>query len=73
MAVNKKPPSVRTLDKDAPELKEYLKPGAKVLDVCCGSGIIARDVAEATFPDEPFDVIYSYKELANKYARGIQY
>ena len=46
MAKNKKPPSDRTLERDVPELKEFLKPGAKVLDVGCGRGTIARDVAE---------------------------
>jgi ubiquinone/menaquinone biosynthesis C-methylase UbiE len=42
----------RKLDKDIPELKEYLKPGAKVLDIGCGPGTITLDVASAVNPGE---------------------
>ena len=95
---------VRTLDEQIPELKPYLKPGAKVLDVGCGVGSITLDVAQAVkpgevvgiepveytvqvasqlakdrkvsnvsfevgdslslrFPDETFDIVYSYTVL----------
>jgi ubiquinone/menaquinone biosynthesis C-methylase UbiE len=45
-------PSNRTLDRDVPELREYLKPGDKVLDIGCGPGTITVDVAEAVSPGE---------------------
>jgi len=38
--------SVRTLDDGIPELKQYLQPGMKVLDVGCGPGPITLDVAQ---------------------------
>jgi ubiquinone/menaquinone biosynthesis C-methylase UbiE len=40
----------RTLDEDSPELKPYLEQGATVLEIGCGSGSIALDVAEAVKP-----------------------
>ena len=46
------PPSKRTLDEDIPELKQYLKPGAKVLDVGCGFGTITLGVADIVDPGE---------------------
>ncbi len=46
------PPSPRTLGGDIPELKDYLKPGMKVLDVGCGRGTITLGVAEAVSPGE---------------------
>ena len=45
-------PSKRTLDEDIPELKQFLRPGAKVLDVGCGFGTITLGVAEAVDPGE---------------------
>ena len=47
-----KPPSPRTLEKDVPELKDYLRAGMKVLDVGCGPGTITLDVAVAVSPGE---------------------
>lgn len=46
------PPSPRTLDTEIPELKPFLKPGIKVLDVGCGFGTITVDVATAVNPGE---------------------
>jgi SAM-dependent methyltransferase len=43
---------LRTLDRDIPELKEYLKSGAKVLDIGCGPGTITLDVASVVYPGE---------------------
>jgi len=43
---------VRTLDERIPELKPYLKPGVKVLDVGCGVGSITLDVAQVVKPGE---------------------
>ena len=37
--------SQRALDSDIPELKPFLKPGMKVLDVGCGPGTITLGVA----------------------------
>ena len=50
MKSDAKPPSERTLDGDIPELREYLRPGATVLDVGCGKGTITLDVAAAIKP-----------------------
>ena len=44
------PPGVRTLDSEIPDLKPFLKPGMKVLDVGCGTGTITLGVAEAVNP-----------------------
>ena len=44
--------SDRTLEQDIPELKEYLRPGAEVIDIGCGSGTITLDVAEAVRPGQ---------------------
>ncbi len=44
------PPGVRTLDSEIPELKPFLKPGIKVLDVGCGTGTITLGVAESVNP-----------------------
>ena len=52
MAENSEPPSKRTLEKDIPELKGYLSPGIKVLDIGCGPGTITMDVAAAVSPGE---------------------
>jgi len=48
--------SDRTLERDIPELKEYLRPGAAVLDIGCGSGAITLDVAEAVRPGQAIGV-----------------
>ena len=50
--VQKKIRSYRSLDRDVPELREYLHRGAKVLDVGCGISTITCDVAEAVWPGE---------------------
>jgi ubiquinone/menaquinone biosynthesis C-methylase UbiE len=42
----------RTLEEAFPELKPYLKPGLKVLDIGCGPGSITLDVAQAVKPGE---------------------
>ncbi len=47
-----KPPGVRTLDNDVPELTPFLKPGMNVLDVGCGTGTITLGIAEAVNPGE---------------------
>ena len=66
----KLPPGVRTLDAEIPELKSFLKPGMKVLDVGCGSGTITLGVAVAVNPgtvmgvDPVADSIGSAKKLA---------
>ena len=52
MAEQAEPPSERTLEQDIPELKDYLHPGAKVLDVGCGYGTITLDVAAVVSPGE---------------------
>jgi ubiquinone/menaquinone biosynthesis C-methylase UbiE len=44
--------SKRRLDAEIPELKKFLKPGLKVLDVGCGPGTITLGVAEAVNPGE---------------------
>ena len=46
------PPSDRTLEQDIPELKDHLYRGARVLDIGCGPGTIALDVAAAVYPGE---------------------
>ncbi len=46
------PPGKRTLEEDIPELKQFLKTGANVLDVGCGTGTITLGVAEAVKPGE---------------------
>ena len=51
-----KPPIPRTLERDIPELKAYLWPGAQVLDIGCGSGTITLDVAAAVCPGEAIGV-----------------
>jgi ubiquinone/menaquinone biosynthesis C-methylase UbiE len=43
-------PHTRTLTRDMPELKAYLKPGMLVLDVGSGMGTITLDVAAAVLP-----------------------
>lgn len=50
MNTQKSPPVLRTLDSDIPELKPFLKPGMKVLDVGCGPGTITIGVARAVNP-----------------------
>lgn len=50
------PPSPRTLNADIPELKQFLKPGIKILDVGCGVGTITLGVAEAIKPGEVFGI-----------------
>lgn len=50
MSETRRPPSPRTLDSEIPELKPFLKPGMKVLDVGCGSGTITLEVAKAVNP-----------------------
>ena len=40
----------RSLDETFPELRQYLSPGASVLDVGCGPGSITLGVAEAVSP-----------------------
>lgn len=42
----------RTLEEDVPELKEFLKPGMKVLDIGCNCGSITEDVANVVRPGE---------------------
>lgn len=70
-----KPPSDRTLEKDVPELKEYLQPGAKVLEVSCGRGTIARDVAEAIYPGKlvGMDPGEEFISLARRWAAEISH
>ena len=53
----------RSLERDVPELKDYLHRGAKVLDVGCGSGTITNDVAEAVRPGEVFGVNRSAEQV----------
>ena len=50
MTTKLEPPSGRTLERDIPELKEFLRPGMTVLDVGCGPGTITVDVAAAVSP-----------------------
>jgi 2-polyprenyl-3-methyl-5-hydroxy-6-metoxy-1,4-benzoquinol methylase len=50
MQRKKEPLSERTLQRDLPELKEYLRRRARVLDVGCGFGTITLDVAAAVYP-----------------------
>jgi ubiquinone/menaquinone biosynthesis C-methylase UbiE len=50
MADSKPPPNERTLERDIPELQEFLQPNMSVLDVGCGPGTITIDVAKAAAP-----------------------
>ena len=50
MNKTQKPPGIRTLDYDVPELKPFLHPGIKILDVGCGTGTITLGIAEAVKP-----------------------
>jgi ubiquinone/menaquinone biosynthesis C-methylase UbiE len=52
MAKWKVPYLERTLDEDVPELRPYLRQGAKVLDVGCGPGTITLGVAQAVASGE---------------------
>lgn len=63
----------RTLDGTFPDLKQYLKPGIKVLDVGCGPGTITLDVARAVQPGEVvgIDPGQSRIELAQETARKL--
>ena len=54
----------RRLDKQCPTLRSYLKSGMKVLDVGCGAGAIALDVAEAIYPGEVVGVDFSATSIA---------
>jgi SAM-dependent methyltransferase len=40
----------RTLENNFPELKPYLRPGVKVLDIGCGPGNLTIGVAQAIYP-----------------------
>lgn len=57
----------RSLDHDVPELREYLFPGARVLDVACGNGSITMDVADAVKPGEVTGVARVAKDLTNAF------
>jgi ubiquinone/menaquinone biosynthesis C-methylase UbiE len=57
------PPSRRTLDNEIPELKPYLFPGAKVLDVGCGPGTITLDVADVVRPGEIIGITPSQEQV----------
>ncbi len=67
------PPNPRTLDEDIPELKPFLKPGAKVLDVGCGFGTITLGVAEAVKPGEVVGIDPGAKrvEIAREWAAQV--
>ena len=52
MNEKQEPHSNHTLDEDIPELKQFLQPGAKVLDVGCGPGTITLGVASVVDPGE---------------------
>jgi ubiquinone/menaquinone biosynthesis C-methylase UbiE len=60
----------RSLDEDFPELKPYLKPGIKVLDVGCGPGSVTRGVAEYVSPGEVtgVDAVGEWIDTANDLA-----
>ena len=53
----------RSLNREIPELTDYLHRGAKVLDVACGSGSITMDVADAVRPGEVTGVARTSKDL----------
>ena len=75
MAQKPEPPNARKLDVDVPELKEYLAPGAKVLDVGCGSGTITRDVAARVNPGEVIgvDPVAECVDLAREWASHVDH
>ncbi len=52
MVKKKDPPSDRTLEKNVPNLREFLKSGMKILDVGCGPGTITADVACVVSPGQ---------------------
>ena len=58
------PPSPRTLDRDVPELRDYLRPGMKVLDVGCGPGTITVGVAKAVEPGQVIGIDPSEREIS---------
>ncbi len=69
------PHSKRTRDKDIPELKQFLKPGAKVLDVGCGPGTITLGVAEAIKPGEVVGIepVEDRVEVAREWAAQVSH
>ncbi len=56
--------SERTLDRDIPELKKYLRQGLKVLDIGCGPGTITLGVAAAVEPGQVVGIDPSEEYLA---------
>jgi len=55
----------RTLENDVPGLMAYLEPGARVLDVGCGSGNITLDVAARVAPGRAVGVDVMEERIAN--------
>ena len=53
----------RNLNRDIPELMDFLHRGAKVLDIACGNGSITMDVADAVVPGEVAGVARTSKDL----------
>lgn len=75
MSETKTPPILRTLDSEIPELKPFLKPGMKVLDVGCGPGTITLGVAEAVSPGEVVGIDPSpgYINSAREWAAQVEH
>jgi ubiquinone/menaquinone biosynthesis C-methylase UbiE len=75
MTKNQEPPSPRTLDRDVPELKSFLRLGWTVLDVGCGTGTITLGVAKAIHPSEVVGIDPSEHAIdaARKWAAQVSY